>query len=66
MMSMAMMRMDTGTLICALFHLVLVNPLVVSVSYTMEKKSTGIESIGDVVPLLCSYQEESSPKVVDS
>ena len=27
---------------------------------------TGIKSIGDVVPLVCLYQEELSPKVVDS
>ena len=27
---------------------------------------TEIKSLGDVFPFLCLYQEESSPKVVDS
>ena len=63
---------DSVPLVRSLFHFALanplvlfLNPLVVFVVGSDIFVPTEIESIGDVVPLVVLYQEESSLKVVD-
>ena len=67
MMSLTMMGLDRGPLVRALFHFALEILLVISVAYDLEFLFR-LES-SQLVTFLrwsCSYQEELSPKLIDS